>query len=261
MTAPAVRTLLDFSGKVVLVTGGSSGLGAGIALRFAEAGARLAVHYHANSSAAQALVARSRTAGGEAVAAHADLTREDQVQALMAQVMQEFGRLDVLINNAGIYPIASLLEMTPAAWDQTIDANLRSVFLCTQAAARYMIAQGNGGAVVNISSVEAAQPGLQHSHYSASKAAVETFTRASACELGAHGIRVNAVAPGLIWRENIDQVWPDGVRRWEAAAPLKRLGMPDEVADACLFLASPAARWITGATLVVDGGVLAGPSF
>lgn len=261
MTPPRIQDLFDFSGKTVLVTGGGKGLGTGIALRFAEAGARLIVHYHASQSAAQVVVDGLGAAGHQAVAVEADLTREDQVQQLMAQSVKVYGQIDVLVNNAGIYPVSGLLNITPAEWEATINANLRSVYLCTQAAARHMIAQGNSGAVVNISSVEATQPGVHHSHYAASKAAVETFTRAAAYELGVHSIRVNAVAPGLIWREGIEQAWPDGVNRWLQAAPLKRLGMPDEVADAVLFLASPAGRWITGATLVVDGGVLSGPSF
>jgi NAD(P)-dependent dehydrogenase (short-subunit alcohol dehydrogenase family) len=119
-----------------------------------------------------------------------------------------------------------------------------------------MVAQGSGGAVVNISSIEGIQPAPKHSHYVAAKGGVIMFTRAAANELGEHKIRVNAVSPGLVWRDGLDQDWPDGVERYQKAAPLKRVGMPDEVADACLFLASPAARWITGINLVVDGGVM-----
>src|SRR5262249_2171337 len=135
-----------------------------------------------------------------------------------------------------------------------------SVHLCTQAAARQMSPRG-GGAVVNITSIEATSALPSHSHYAATKAAAAAHTRAPAQELGPPGIPVNAVAPGLVWGEGSAQAWPDGVRRGEAAAPLGRLGRPEEVADACLFLASPAARWITGATLTVDGGVSARPPF
>jgi NAD(P)-dependent dehydrogenase (short-subunit alcohol dehydrogenase family) len=119
-----------------------------------------------------------------------------------------------------------------------------------------MIAQGEGGAVVVITSIEAENPAPSHSHYNASKGGALMFTRAAASELGPHGIRVNAVAPGLMWTEGIEQGWPDGVARFRRAAPLGRLGMPEDVADACLFLCSPAARWITGASLTVDGGVM-----
>jgi NAD(P)-dependent dehydrogenase (short-subunit alcohol dehydrogenase family) len=183
------------------------------------------------------------------------------VERLIEETVGRFGRLDVLINNAGTYPLATVLEMTDDEWDSVVNANLRSVFLCTQAAARQMIAQGaddtpNTRAIVNVATIEAVNPAPNHSHYNAAKGGVLMHTRASAFELGTHGIRVNAVSPGLIWREGIEESWPDGVERWQKAAPLTRLGMPDDVADACLFLASSAARWITGANLLVDGGVM-----
>ena len=120
-----------------------------------------------------------------------------------------------------------------------------------------MIEKGCGGAIVNIASVEGETPAPMHSHYTSAKAGTLMHTRSAALELGPHGIRVNAVSPGLIWREGIEEGWPEGVERWKETAPLGRLGMPDEVADACLFLASPTARWISGASLAVDGGILA----
>ncbi len=256
MTIPPVKTLLDFSNRVVVVTGSGSGLGQGIALRFAEAGARVVVHYRSSEAGARAVVKRIAEAGGEAIAAQGDLTREADAARLIRQAVEAFGRVDALINNAGAYPRASVLATTLAQWDEVINANLRSAFLCTQAAARQMIAQGDGGAIVNITSIEAENPAPEHSHYNAAKGGLLMFTRASAYELAAHGIRVNAVAPGLIWREGIEQDWPEGVARWQNTAPLRRLGRPEDVADACLFLASPAARWITGASLTVDGGVM-----
>ena len=254
--APPVRGLLDFSGKVALITGAGSGMGRGIAKRFAEAGAHVMAHYHSSADGAQAVVARIMDAGGQARSHPADLTRPEEVAGLIAATVDAFGRLDLLVNNAGVYPLHSLLEMTPEQWEAVLAANLRSVFLCTQAAARQMIAQGEGGAVVVITSIEAENPAPSHSHYNASKGGALMFTRAAASELGPHGIRVNAVAPGLMWTEGIEQGWPDGVARFRRAAPLGRLGMPEDVADACLFLCSPAARWITGASLTVDGGVM-----
>jgi len=167
----------------------------------------------------------------------------------------------VAINNAGIYPTVPLLEMTEEDWDESLDANLKSVFLVTRAAARHMAERREGGAIVNIASIEGEHPAPFHSHYSAAKAAVLMHTRAAALELGPKGIRVNAVSPGLIGRPELENEWPDGVQRWRAAAPLERLGEPEDVADACLFLASPGARWITGADLRVDGGVTASPIF
>jgi NAD(P)-dependent dehydrogenase (short-subunit alcohol dehydrogenase family) len=256
MNVPSVKTLLDFSGQVVIVTGSGSGLGQGIATRFAEAGANVVVHYRGSEAGAQAVVNRIAASGGQAIARQADVSKEEDVARLIQGAVEAFGRLDVLINNAGIYPLASVLEMTAEQWDEVIAANLRSVFLCTQAAAKQMIAQGSGGAIVNITSIEAENPAPNHSHYNASKGGVLMYTRASAYELAAHHIRVNAVAPGLIWRKGLEQAWPDGVARWLKAAPLGRLGLPEDVADACLFLASPAARWITGASLTVDGGVM-----
>jgi len=256
MDVPGVRTLLDFSGKVVIVTGSGSGLGSGIARRFAEAGADVAVHYRASAAGAQATVDAINCLHRRAVAIQGDLMREEDATRLLKETVAALGRADVLINNAGAYPLAGLMEMTPAQWDEVIAANLRSAFLCTQAFARQAIAQGSGGAIVNITSIEAENPAPMHSHYNAAKGGLLMFTRAAASELAPHGIRVNAVAPGLIWREGIEQAWPDGVQRWLRAAPLGRLGLPEDVADACLFLASPAARWITGASLTVDGGVM-----
>jgi NAD(P)-dependent dehydrogenase (short-subunit alcohol dehydrogenase family) len=254
---PPVNTLLDFSGRVAVITGGGSGLGTGIARRFADAGASVVVHYHTSASGAEALVRLIKADGGKAVAVGGDLTQVADAERLLVETIQAFGRVDVLINNAGIYPDSDLLEMSEADWDSVLEANLRSVFLCTQSAARRMTAQGDGGAIVNIASIEAANPQTGHSHYGAAKAAVIAHTRATAQELAAHGIRVNAVSPGLIWKEGIERGWPDGVRRWHGRAPLQRMGMPEDVADACLFLASPGARWITGANLLVDGGVTA----
>jgi len=252
MEVPEVGRLLDFAGRVVVVTGAGSGLGAAVARRFAQAGARVVVHYRSSVAGASALV--EELGGGRAVAIEADLTQAEEAESLMQAAVRDFGRLDVLVNNAGIYPLAGVLDMRLEQWSEVVAANLTSVFLCTQAAARRMNPD-RGGAVVNVTSIEAARALPSHSHYAATKAAAEAHTRAAAQELGPLGIRVNAVAPGLIWRQGIEQAWPDGVRRWESASPLGRMGRPEEVADACLFLASPAASWITGATLTVDGGV------
>ncbi len=259
--APPVAALLDFRARVAVVTGAGSGIGAGIAKRFAEAGAAVVVHYHTAAAEAEALAGAIRSGGGRALAIGGDLTQGPDAEWLLAKTVAAFGRIDVLINNAGIYPVRELLEMSGAEWDSVMDASARSTFLCTQAAARRMIAQGDGGAIVNVASIEGANPAPGHSHYGAAKAAVIAHTRAAAQELAPHRIRVNAVAPGLVWREGIERAWPDGVRRWHGRAPLARMGMPEDVADACLFLASPAARWITGAALAVDGGVTAAPPF
>jgi len=257
---PDVRALLDLTGRVALVTGAGSGFGRTIARRFAEAGARVAVHYRGSREGAEAVVGEIRAAGGEARVVGGDLARDGEATRVVDEAAEAFGRLDLLVNNAGSYPLAGLLEMSAPQWDEVVAANLKSAFLCTQAAARRMAAAG-GGAIVMVTSIQAFRPAPELAHYSAAKAGLEMLTRSAAVELGPKGIRVNAVAPGLVWREGLEAAWPEGVTRYRARAPLGRIGRPEDVADACLFLASPAARWITGATLVVDGGVLAGPAF
>lgn len=256
MNIPDLKNMFDFMGKVALITGGGRGIGAGIAQRFAQAGAAVVVNYHSSAAGAQQIVKAIEQAGGQALAVQADVTRREDVQRMVKEVTGEYGRIDILINNAGLYPLTSVLEMTDDEWDAVVNSNLRSVFLCTQAVGRQMIAQGSGGAIVNIASIEAINPAPMHSHYDAAKGGVLMHTKTAAFELGPHNIRVNAVSPGLIWREGLDRDWPDGVERYRKAAPLGRLGRAEDVADACLFLASPASRWITGANLLVDGGVM-----
>jgi 3-oxoacyl-[acyl-carrier protein] reductase len=148
--------------------------------------------------------------------------------------------------------------MTAVQWRAVVDTNLTGVFACTQAAAEVM---GPGGSVTHIASIEASHPAPGHAHYSASKAAVVMHARSAALEYGPHGIRVNTVSPGLIDRDGLAEAWPEGVERWVRKAPLGRLGRPEDVADACVFLASPLASWVTGHDLVVDGGVSARPTW
>ncbi|MFE6613847.1 SDR family NAD(P)-dependent oxidoreductase [Amycolatopsis sp. NPDC057786] len=249
--------MLDLSGTTTLVTGASGGIGHGIALRFAEAGSAVAVHYHRDEASALAVVERIEEAGGAAKAFSADLTDDGECRRLVAAAATWTGRLDTLVNNAGVQPIEPLPEMSAESWRAVLDANLTSAFSCTQAAAEVM----DGGSVIHIASIEAAHPAPGHAHYSSAKAALVVHARAAALEYGPRGLRVNAVSPGLIDRPGLGDAWPEGVSRWERAAPLGRLGTPGDVANACLFLASPLAAWITGHNLTVDGGVSAHPTW
>ena len=248
--------LLDLGGRTAVVTGGAGGIGSAICRALAQAGAHVCIHYHTSEAGAVALQGQINGAGGSAAAACADVTDKADIESLFDAACAQTGRVDILVNNAGVYPVSPFLEISEEEYELMMDANVRSVMLCTQAFAGRAIVQGDGGAVVNIASVAASGVLDMHSHYCAAKSAVVMFTRASARELGAHDIRVNAVSPGLIWREGLDRDWPEGVARYEQAAALNRVGRAEDVANACLFLVSRASKWITGTDLVVDGGVL-----
>jgi NAD(P)-dependent dehydrogenase (short-subunit alcohol dehydrogenase family) len=195
--------------------------------------------------------------GGQAVTAMADLTDPEECAALMAMAVERYGRLDAVVGAAGVQPVVALPGMSVEAWREVLDANATAAFTTVQAAAAVMT--GHGGSITLIASVEGTRPGDGHAHYSASKAATIMLARSAAHEYGGAGIRVNTVSPGLIDRPGLAQEWPDGAQRWEQAAPLGRLGESRDVGDACVFLASPMARWITGHDLVVDGGMSAVP--
>lgn len=248
--------LLNLSGRTAVVTGGAGGIGTAICRVLARAGARVCIHYRSSEAGALALKEQVEQSGGSAVAVHADVTSKADIERLFDAISSEAGRVDILVNNAGVYPLSPFLDISEAEYELMMDANVRSVMLCTQAFAGRVIKQGGGGAVVNIASIAASGVLDMHSHYCAAKSAVVMFTRAAARELGAHNIRVNAVSPGLIWREGLDEDWPEGVARYQQAAALHSVGQAEDVANACLFLVSRASRWITGTDLVVDGGAL-----
>ncbi len=243
---PDVHHLLSLAGQTVLVTGASGNIGQGIARRLAEAGARIVIHYHRDRDSAQALANEL----GTAQPVQADLHHEPSVDALLSVAQPS-----MIVNNAAAQPVAPLAGMNYEDWRATLAPNLDGPFLVTQRAAAAWGA--SGGAIVNIASIEGHDPASGHAHYATSKAGLLMFTRAAALEYGVKGIRINAVSPGLIDREGLADDWPDGVSRWLERAPLACLGTPQDVADAVLFLLSPAARWITGTNLVVDGGMSA----
>jgi 3-oxoacyl-[acyl-carrier protein] reductase len=256
-----VSTALELEGAVAVVTGASRGIGRAIASRFAAAGASVVVHYREREKDGVELAARLTENGARAMAIGADLRDSSHVEKLFDEAARELGDVDVLVNNAGSYPVDKLVETTPEDWKNVVETNLVTVHLTTQAAARRLIARGAPGSIVSVASIEGLRPAPAHSHYVASKSGVLAYTRSAALELGPHRIRVNAVSPGLIWREGIEEAWPEGVASFRARSPLGRLGRPEEVAEACLFLASERASFITGANLVVDGGILTAPSF
>ncbi|KUN81682.1 SDR family NAD(P)-dependent oxidoreductase [Streptomyces griseoruber] len=250
------------TGRVALITGAGGGIGGGIARRFAQEGAAVALHCRTSTGAARALAEEIEGTGERAVVLPgADLTVEDECRELVARAAEwGGGRLDALVNNAGVQPVRALPGMPVADWRAVVDTNLTSVFAVTQAAAEVMRERG-GGSVTHIASVEARLPAEGHAHYAAAKAAVVMHARAAALEYGPHGIRVNTVSPGLIDRAGLAEAWPEGVRRWREAVAVDRLGRPEDIGDACVFLASRLAAWITGHDLVVDGGVSARPTW
>lgn len=247
-TAPEYRDLLDLSGESVLVTGASSNIGQAISTRLAAAGASILAHYNKNESAVDRLLQKI----GSGTALQADLVDEQAVDAML-----DVAEPTMLVHNAALQTVEHLASMSVEAWRSMMAANLDSAFMLTQRLASRWMSAGRPGVIVHISSIEGMDPALGHAHYSSSKAGLAMLTRAAAQEFGAAGIRVNSVSPGLIDRDGLANDWPDGVARWQARAPLKRLGTPKDVADAVLFLVSPASRWISGANLVVDGGMSA----
>ena len=248
--------MVDLSGRVALVTGAGGGIGAGIVRRFVAAGATVVAHTRHSP------VDHLRTIDGAPVDTVAgDLAEPGVPDVLVDEVLARHGRLDVLVNNAGIQPVEPFVELADESWTSMIDVNLTAVHRLTHAVVTTMAASGAGGAVVHIASIEAHHPTPMHGHYATAKAGLVMHARAAALAWGPRGVRVNVVSPGLIDAPGLADAWPEGVERWLAAAPLGRLGTPEDVGDACVVLCSDLARWITGAELVVDGGVLTNPTW
>lgn len=254
----ALERRFGLAGKVAAVTGGGRGIGKAISTTLAEAGAAVAVQDLTRADA-DAVAAEIRDAGGRAIGVQGDASNPESLEALIAQANAELGGLDVFVNNAGIYPFSDFLEIPTEEWDRVLDLNLRGTFLGTQRAARSMAEHGRPGTIINLASVQGFRPtGPGVAHYDTSKAGVVMLTKAAAIELGTLGITVNAVAPGVVRTEGTaPKIDAGDLGDPKVMVPL-RLGfaLPRHVADVVLFLASPAAAYITGETIVVDGGYL-----
>jgi 3-oxoacyl-[acyl-carrier protein] reductase len=249
------RTL---EGYAALVTGADRGVGQGIARALAAQGCGVAVNYIGSSDQADRTVAELEGLGVESFAVRADVRKAAEVTAMADAVQTRFGRIDLLVNNAGVQTWKPFLDVTEDEWDLVIDTNLKGTFLCTQAVARHMRATG-GGSIVNIGSGCNYVPFPALVAYTASKGGIEMLTKVSALSLGEHKIRVNCVAPGAILIERTKQELPDYAGQMAAITPLGRVGLPDDIANAVLFLAGRASDFITGQTIGVDGGLFNQP--
>ena len=246
------------SGKVVIVTGGNSGMGKAIVTTLAELGARVVIDYRSHPEATQGLEEQIGNFGGCSYGVQADVSKLDDLQRLIDATVERFGRLDVIVNNAGIETRTSILDTTPEDFDKVLDVNLRGVFFATQFAAKQFIAQGGGGRVINISSVHEDWPMPNNIPYCCAKGGVRMLTRTAALELAAHGINVVNVGPGAVATpiNTATMNDPELMAKLNAAIPLGRMAQPEEIASVVAFLASDAASYITATTLFADGGIM-----
>jgi len=241
--------------KVVLVTGASRGIGKAIAEGFAQAGAKVAFTYLSSVEKGQALEKALSSYGVQAKGYRSDASKFDEAEALVQEVLQDFGRIDVLINNAGITRDGLLMRITEEQWDEVININLKSVFNLTKACIKPMMKE-KYGSIINLTSIVGIKGNAGQANYAASKSGIIGFTKSVALELGSRNIRCNAIAPGFIETEMTGELNEAVVEEWKKAIPLKRGGQAEEVAKVCLFLGSDMSSYVTGQVLQVDGGLL-----
>ncbi|MFB3779251.1 MAG: 3-oxoacyl-ACP reductase family protein [Bryobacteraceae bacterium] len=250
--------LLDLTGRVGLITGATGDIGAAVVQVFAEHGADVAIQYLERRDRAEQLAAYARHQGRRAFTIQANLLRISEIEAMVARIAADLGRIDILVNSAGARRKPGqprhILDVTEADWDLELDTHLKAAFLCSQSCVPHMIS-GHFGRIINVSSVMARSGARASVHYPSAKMGILGFTRALAHQVAADGVTVNAVAPGFIDSERIHWRDPDELKAQVAMIPVQRLGKPEEVATAILFLASSAAAYITGATLDINGGL------
>lgn len=242
-------------GKTAIITGGSRGIGKGIVETFAKHGANVAFTYNSSEESANAIAAAASKEGVKVIAYKSNAANFDESQELGAKVLEDFGSIDILINNAGITKDNLLMRMSEEDFDSVIDVNLKSVFNMTKAVQRTMLKQRKGS-IINMSSVVGLKGNAGQTNYAASKAGILGFTKSVALELGSRNIRCNAIAPGFIETEMTGKLDEATVQSWRDAIPLKRGGSPEDIANACVFLASDLSGYVTGQVLNVDGGML-----
>lgn len=241
--------------KTALITGATRGIGKGIAQTFAKQGANVAFTYSSSAEAAEALEKELMSFGIKAKGYQSNAANYEAAQALAAEVLKEFSTIDILVNNAGITKDNLLMRISEEDFDTVIEVNLKSVFNLTKAVIRPMMKQ-RSGSIINMSSVVGLKGNAGQTNYAASKAGIIGFSKSVALELGSRNIRSNVIAPGFIETEMTASLPEDTVKQWRDAIPLKRGGTPEDVANACVFLASDMSSYITGQTLSVDGGML-----
>ena len=246
--------------KTVIVTGGNSGIGAAIALAAGREGANVVIDYVVHPEATEELDDEITHAGSEAIGVDADVSKVADLRRLIEVAVAQYGRIDVLVNSAGIETRTSLLDTTEEDYDKVMAVNLKSAFFGSQLAARQFIAQGGGGVIINISSVHEDWPMPGNTPYCVSKGGMRMLTRNAAVELGAHGIRMLNVAPGAVDTpiNTSTTTDPDKLKALNASIPLGRVARPEEVAETVVFLASDKAAYVTATTVVVDGGIMQG---
>lgn len=242
-------------GKIALITGASKGIGRAIANTFAEQGASIAFTYLSSVEQGESLVERLKAKGVDAKGYRSDASNLEAAQELITDVIQDFGKFDILINNAGITRDNLIMRMSESEWDDIMEINLKSCFNTVKAAFRPLMKQ-RSGSIINMSSVVGIKGNLGQANYAASKAGIIGFSKSVALELGSRGIRCNVVAPGFIETEMTAGLDEKVVQTWRDAIPLKRGGSPEDVANACVFLASDYSTYITGQVLQVNGGLL-----